>query len=199
MYDKIHPYSPEVNEQGITPGKSVLVLPTDFGKLGFITCYDSWFTDVAELVALKGAELVIFPNAGYYRSLLPARAADNRIRIIASSLYNENGIWDTGGRDVLNSKKDSTSNLQAGESFKNTVTYKLGKMKLLVASLDLNCTLTPHYNGGSMLSSPGGTRNRRDQLYYLDDDIKKEKERWWSNDENEMKPANQKLESLLLI
>jgi hypothetical protein len=50
-----------------------------------------------------------------------------------------------------------------------------------------------------MLSSPGGTRNRRDQLYYLDDDIKKEKERWWSNDENEMKPANQKLESLLLI
>jgi hypothetical protein len=88
MYDKIHPYSPEVYPMGVTPGAGVTVLNTDFGRVGFMTCYDSWFTDVAELVSLRGAELILFPNAGYYRSLLPARATDNNVRIISSSLYN---------------------------------------------------------------------------------------------------------------
>jgi len=52
-------------------------------------------------------------------------------------------------------------------------------MGLLCASLDLNCNISPHYNGGTMRESPGGKRNRDDQLLYLDDLIKKEKERWW--------------------
>jgi alpha-L-fucosidase len=55
---------------------------------------------------------------------------------------------------------------------------------MLSASLDLNCSPAPHYNGGEMLEAPGGKRNRADQLLYLDDMIKKEKERWWEEDEN---------------
>lgn len=180
MYDKIHPYSPEVNEAGITPGSRTLVLQTDFGKVGFMTCYDSWFTDVAELVALKGAELILFPNAGYYRSLMPARATDNNVRILASSLYVRNGIWDTGGRDVLNPNSDSSSYLQPGETFRDVKSIQIGKMNLLVSSLDLNFSPSPHYNGGTLSSSPAGRRNRRDQLYYPDQDIIREKERWWT-------------------
>ncbi len=180
MYDKIHPYSPEVNESGITPGNKTLVLQTDFGKVGFMTCYDSWFTDVAELVALKGAELILFPNAGYYRSLMPARATDNNVRILASSLYVKDGIWDTGGRDVLNPDSDSSSFMQAGQTFKEVKSIQIGKMNLLIASLDLNFSPSPHYNGGTMSSSPAGRRNRRDQLYYPDHDIIREKERWWT-------------------
>jgi len=179
MYDKIHPYSPEVNEDGITPGSKTVVLKTDFGTIGFMTCYDSWFTDVAELVALKGAELILFPNAGYYRSLMPARATDNNVRILASSLYNKDGIWDTGGRDVLSPNGDSSINIQGGETFKDVKTMPVGGMNLLIASLDLNFSPSPHYNGGTLSSSPGGRRNRRDQLYYPDEDIIKEKKRWW--------------------
>lgn len=179
MYDKIHPYSPEVNEEGITPGDKIVVLTTDFGKVGFMVCYDSWFTDVAEMNALKGAELILFPNAGYYRSLLPARAADNNVRIMASSLHNDNGIWDTGGRDVLNPDDDKTSRMQTGIAFKDTKEMKVDNISLLVSSLDLNYSPSPHYNGGTMYSAPGGRRNRAEQLYYLDDDIKKEKQRWW--------------------
>ena len=179
MYDKIHPYSPEVNEEGITPGDKIVVLTTDFGKVGFMVCYDSWFTDVAEMNALKGAELILFPNAGYYRSLLPARAADNNVRIMASSLHNDNGIWDTGGRDVLNPDYDKTSRMQTGIAFKDTKEMKVDNISLLVSSLDLNYSPSPHYNGGTMYSAPGGRRNRAEQLYYLDDDIKKEKQRWW--------------------
>ena len=180
MYDKIHPYSPEVNEEGITPGDKVVVLDTDFGKVGFMVCYDSWFTDVAELNALKGAELILFPNAGYYRSLLPARAADNNVRIMSSSLHNDNGIWDTGGRDVLDPNSDKTSRMQEGPTFKDTRELKVDNIKLLVSSLDLNYSPSPHYNGGTMYSAPGGRRNRAEQLFYLDDEIKKEKQRWWS-------------------
>jgi predicted amidohydrolase len=179
MYDKIHPYSPEVNEDGVTPGNKTLVLQTDFGKIGFMTCYDSWFTDVAELVALQGAELILFPNAGYYRSLMPARAADNNVRILASSLYTKDGIWDTEGRDVLNLYGDSSVNPQPGETCKDMMSMTVGKMNLQIASLDLNFSPSPHYNGGSMSSSPAGRRNRRDQLYYPDEDIIKEKQKWW--------------------
>src|SRR6202021_705437 len=103
-----------------------------------MTCYDSWFTDVAELVALKGAELILFPNAGYYRSLMPARATDKNVRILATRLYNKDGIWDTGGRDVLNPNGDSSINIQDGETFKDVKTMQVGKMNLLIASLDLN-------------------------------------------------------------
>lgn len=179
MYDKIHPYSPEVNEEGITPGDKIVVLKTDFGKVGFMTCYDSWFTDVAELTALKGAELVLFPNAGYYRSLMPARAADNNIRIMASSLHNDNGIWDTGGRDVLTPDADKTSRMQKGVTFNDPKELKVDNIKILVCSLDLNYSPSPHYNDGTMYSAPGGRRNRSEQLYYLEEDIKKEKEKWW--------------------
>ena len=52
-YDKVHPYSPEILYQGVTPGVKVPVFRTPFGTVGFMICYDSWFTDVAELLALK--------------------------------------------------------------------------------------------------------------------------------------------------
>jgi predicted amidohydrolase len=192
MYDKIHPYSPEVYPMGVTPGSKVTVLNTDFGRVGFMTCYDSWFTDVAELVSLKGAELILFPNAGYYRSLLPARATDNNVRIISSSLYNENGIWDTQGRDVSDPNRDSTYSGQQGSTFKDVQTIRVDEMKLLIASLDLNFSPTPHHNGGTMMNSPAGRRNRAEQLYYLDEDIRKEKERWWADEEEAKKTSNQK-------
>lgn len=179
MYDKIHPYSPEVNEQGISPGEEVVVAQTDFGKVGFMTCYDSWFSDVAELNALKGAEVILFPNAGYYRSIIPARAADNGVRIISSSLGNRGGIWDTAGRDILDPDQDSTVSAQPGNTFHNIVVTKVGKVELIIATLDLNYSPYPHYNGGSMYSAPAGQRNRRDQIYYLGNDIIKERDRWW--------------------
>lgn len=183
MYDKIHPSSPEVNEMGVSPGSKVVVLKTDFGKVGFMTCYDSWFTDVAELAALKGAELILFPNAGYYRSIMTARAADNGVRIVASSLYNKGGIWDTGGRDLHFPDKDTTTMMLPGKTFENFKSLTVDSIELIIASLDLNFSPNPHHNNGWMYSAPGGRRNKRDQVYYLEDDIKKERERWWLDKE----------------
>ena len=178
-YDKIHPYSPELFDPGITPGGKIPVFETDFGKIGFMICYDSWFTDVAEALALQGAEIILFPNAGYYRSLMPARAADNCVRIISSSWNSGYGIWDTVGRDVLNPEADLTYKPAVQETFRNLVQEKVGDWSILVAELDMNCSSSPAYNGGTMMSAPGGKRNRREQVFYLDDVIRKERERWW--------------------
>ena len=178
-YDKVHPYSPELFAPGITPGRRVPVFRTDFGRIGIMICYDSWFTDVAEVLALKGAEMILFPNAGYYRSLMPARAADNCVRIIVSSWNSGYGIWDTVGREVTAPEADPTYKPLRGETFRNVKREKAGNLDVLMAELDLNCSPSPAYNGGTMMSAPGGRRNRREQLLYLDDVIKAERLRWW--------------------
>ncbi len=182
VYDKIHPYSPEVNWEGITPGTKTDIIETDFGKVGMIICYDSWFTDVTQLLALKGADVILFPVAGYYRSLIPARCADNRVRFVISVKDKRMGygIFDSAGRDVQNPDKDPTAFVRSSaQSFKDVRTFDMDGVGLLVASLDLNCNISPHDWGGNMVDAPGGKRNRDDQVIYLDDLIKKEKERWW--------------------
>ena len=178
-YDKIHPYSPEINEQGITPGTRVPVFRTDFGKVGFMICYDSWFTDVAELLSLKGARLILFPNAGYYRSLMPARAADNRVRIVCSTWNDRYGVWDTVGRDVLAPDADPSHRPLRGVTFRDVRQIEAGGIKVLIASLDMSCSPSPAHNGGTMYESPGGRRNRREQKLDLEDLIYKERRRWW--------------------
>jgi predicted amidohydrolase len=187
IYDKVHPYSPEVTDHNVTPGTKTETFKTDFGRLGMIICYDSWFTDVTELLALKGAELILFPAAGYYRSLIPARAADNQVRFVISVLNKSNGcgIFDTMGRDVQNPEKDPTVRKpggSSGDTFRDVRTFDTEGIGVLCASLDLNCSPSPHYNGGRMNEAPGGKRNRSEQVLYLDDPIKKEKERWWEID-----------------
>jgi predicted amidohydrolase len=178
VYDKIHLYSPEVNDEGVRSGMKTEIFETDFGKIAMIICYDSWFTDVTQLFALKGAEVILFPVAGYYRSLIPARAADNGVRFVISVRGGGYGIFDTAGRDVEQPDKDRSVGA-GGNTFKDVRTFKVDNIGILCASLDLNRSISPHYNGGKMAEAPGGKRNRDDQALYLDDLIKKEKERWW--------------------
>lgn len=178
FYDKIHLYSPEYNDYGYTPGHQVKVFDTEFGKIGAAICSDNWFTDVAELLALKGAEIILYPNAGYYKSLIPARSADNRVRFVISSLHDSYGIFDTLGRDIQHPDRDPSLHAN-GKTFDNIKEYTIGNTGLLIASLDLNCSPSPHYNGGTMMEAPGGKRNRSEPIYILEPDILKEKERWW--------------------
>jgi predicted amidohydrolase len=185
VYDKIHPYSPEINDKRVAPGTKTDIFKTDFGKVGIIVCYDSWFTDVTQLLALKGAEVILFPVAGYYRSIIPARASDNGVRFVISELGSKYGIFDTAGRDVQDPSKDSSVGIPASfpPTFRDVRTFDVAEnVGLLCADLDLNRSISPHYNGGTMLEAPGGKRNRADQTLYLEDMIKKENERWWEEE-----------------
>ena len=178
VYDKIHPYSPEATDLNISPGNKTEIFKTDFGKIGMIICYDSWFTDITQLLALKGAEVILFPVAGYYRSLIPARAADNGVRFVISVLEDQYGIFDSAGRDVQDPDRDPTVRT-SGNTFRDVKTFDVDGIGMLCASLDLNCNVSPHFNGGKMQEAPGGKRSRAEQIIYLEDLIKKERERWW--------------------
>jgi predicted amidohydrolase len=181
-YDKNHPYTPELwAPAGPAPGREVPVFKCDFGKVGILICYDSWFTDVAELLALKGAEIILFPNAGYFRGLMPARAADNGVRFVVSTLGRFVGIWDTAGRDVFDPEADPSNHAEVSPetTARDLVRLKIGELEMRVATLDLAQSPSPHNWGGPCLAAPGGRRNRREQVRLLHAEIQRELERWW--------------------
>jgi len=141
-YRKVHPYWPEELE-GCSPGDEIPVFRTDFGTVGIMICYDSWFAETARLLALKGAELILFPNAGYEPKIIPARAIDNHVYIVVSSLNSPAMILDTRGNILTETNVDG----------------------VISAKIDLNYRPTPHPNaGGTLHSSPGGRRGTRNSL-----------------------------------
>ena len=66
LYRKAHiPQDPGFEEKFyFTPGDSGWpVWNTEFGKLGVLICWDQWYPEAARLMALGGAELLIYPTA----------------------------------------------------------------------------------------------------------------------------------------
>lgn len=170
-YDKIHLYGPELNSDGVTSGEDTPVFQTDFGKVGFMTCYDSWFTDVAELVALRGADILLFPSLNYDRALMHARSLDNCINIVASSRAGGCGVWDAGGRDVLVASSETSQGL----TFKDVVKTRVDGLDILMVTLDLNAPLI----GGSRSPTMRTKRHLANQRVWLENRIYREKDRWW--------------------
>ena len=144
---KIHPYWPE-EPLGVSPGEGSEVFRTDFGTVGIMICYDSWWPESARLLALKGAELILFPNAGYEEKILPARAIDNNVYVVASTLGSPAAIVDPRGELLAVSGVDN----------------------VLSAEIDLNDRPKCHPNaGGNLNPGPGGARwarNARSALLY---------------------------------
>lgn len=66
LYRKAHiPQDPGFEEKFyFTPGDSGWpVWDTKFGKLGVLVCWDQWYPEAARLMALGGAELLLYPTA----------------------------------------------------------------------------------------------------------------------------------------
>ena len=65
-YRKMHiPDDPGFYEKFyFTPGDlGFEPIPTSLGKLGILICWDQWYPEAARLMALKGAEILIYPTA----------------------------------------------------------------------------------------------------------------------------------------
>ncbi|PKL60651.1 MAG: peptidyl-arginine deiminase, partial [Methanomicrobiales archaeon HGW-Methanomicrobiales-4] len=64
-YYKVHiPQDPCFFEKGyFSPGLEYKVYDTRFGKIAPLICYDQWFPEAARIVALAGAEIIIYPTA----------------------------------------------------------------------------------------------------------------------------------------
>ena len=69
IYRKMHiPDDPGYYEKFyFTPGDTDFVpIATSLGKLGVLVCWDQWYPEAARLMALRGADLLIYPTAiGY--------------------------------------------------------------------------------------------------------------------------------------
>ena len=161
-YRKNHLYWPEEFFTGTLPGDGYPVFDLDFGRVGIMICYDSWYAETARLLTLKGAELILFPNAGYEEKIMPARYIDNNNYIAISSMGGSSGVMNTTGSFVAQVKKG-----------------------IAYADINLDDRYCCHPNsGGSMNAGSGGQRSRMntpsDRIYReIADEVRKFEDRPW--------------------
>ncbi|MEE8482285.1 MAG: nitrilase-related carbon-nitrogen hydrolase, partial [Acidiferrobacterales bacterium] len=66
QYRKMHiPHDPGYYEKYyFTPGNTgFMPIQTHVGKLGVLVCWDQWFPEAARLMALNGADILLYPTA----------------------------------------------------------------------------------------------------------------------------------------
>jgi len=90
VYRKTHPFPTERISAGgwTTPGRQYPVIPTEFGAVGMMICYDGDFPEVARILAIKGAQIIARPSAllrGFdiWETTNKMRAYDNHVYLIA--------------------------------------------------------------------------------------------------------------------
>ena len=70
----------------LTPGRSVTVFDTEFGKMGLCICFDFRFPELARRMALEGAGIILVPAAfnmttgpAHWEVMFRSRAIDNQV------------------------------------------------------------------------------------------------------------------------
>jgi len=98
--EKIHPFDYE--RKLVRPGREAKVFQTNC-KFGIIICYDMVFSDVANSLVKKGAEVLFSPSRIVKRGIHPwqlyvqVRALENRVPILASNVENNR----YGGKSII--------------------------------------------------------------------------------------------------
>ena len=107
------------------------VWSTKFGKIGVGICWDQWFPEAARIMALKGAEILLYPTAigdeprskydssSAWQRVMQGHAAANVIPVVASNrigtetvqgqsngFYGSSFICDRGGSMLAEASKD---------------------------------------------------------------------------------------------
>jgi predicted amidohydrolase len=101
-YDKIFPYWSEYDvKPAVSPGREIMVHQTDFGRVGFATCFDVNFPEVWNQLAVKGAELVLWPSAYSAGTSLQAHALNHHYYIVTSTLLSDCIVYDITGERLL--------------------------------------------------------------------------------------------------
>lgn len=141
VYAKVHTCDFDA-ERNLTPGDDfyVVSLSTDCGevKVGGMICYDREFPESARILMLKGAELVLVPNACPMEinrlSQLRARAFENMLAV-ATCNYPENVPDCNGGSSVF----DGVAYVPGLEGSRDTCILQAGGEEgIYIAGLDLN-------------------------------------------------------------
>ena len=178
VHNKNMLYDPE-EDYGVSPGRDGFpVFETDVGRFGIMTCCESWFPESARLLRYNGADVVLFPNAGYDPRLMAARAADSGVVVVAAPHHaNPEGsanIWDSAGNtggQMYDSETDAGTQILDFTRDNATQT--------VYATLDLSFKWSPDWNGGDMNSGPGGRRARFTGIDDLEQQVADAAHEWW--------------------
>lgn len=92
-----------------TAGDAATVVATPFGHAGVGICYDIRFPELARLMVLQGAEMLIYPAAfntitgpAHWELLLRARAVDNQVFTVgAAPARNRHRHYETYGHSAV--------------------------------------------------------------------------------------------------
>ncbi len=105
-YSKTHTKGEAFN----TPGSNFPVVKTELGTLGALICYDRRFPEVARILALKGAQILILPAYGTdgerNEALLRTRAWENSVWVVYAK-QNQALIINPSGKIVARDRGDS--------------------------------------------------------------------------------------------
>ncbi|MGH7598601.1 MAG: carbon-nitrogen hydrolase family protein, partial [bacterium] len=100
-YQKSHPTKPE-QSIGIKAGNDLSVYELDFGKVGIMTCMDIEYPEVAQILMLRGAEILLFPHVqGSWGEVdweirYRARAVDTGLYMVSACYGYPAGQWMPG-------------------------------------------------------------------------------------------------------
>jgi beta-ureidopropionase len=107
VYDKVFPYWSEYDVHPSTDvGEDAEVYRTDFGLLGFATCFDVNFPEVWKRLSDKGAEVVIWPSAYSAGTSLQAHAINHHFYIVSVTQTSDCLVYDINGEKLLYKKSD---------------------------------------------------------------------------------------------
>jgi predicted amidohydrolase len=104
-YRKVHLPEEEV-DGGYTPGDDFPVFATDFGPVGMMICWDVSFPEVARILTLKGARIILMPIWDGLEPLTQARAVENGCFVIQSSYGSPTCIIDPRGKVLATTGPD---------------------------------------------------------------------------------------------
>ena len=101
VYNKVHLFSSELNlNPPREPGDGPLVHHTDFGTIGFATCFDVNFAGHWQSLGELGAELVVFPSAYSAVQSLASHAMQHNSFIAGSGWEPSACVVDLAGRII---------------------------------------------------------------------------------------------------
>ncbi|KZX15312.1 2-oxoglutaramate amidase [Methanobrevibacter cuticularis] len=139
----------------LTSGEEFTVIDTKFGKIGIGICYDIRFPELSRIMALKGADLLIFPGAfnlttgpAHWELLFRSRALDNQVFTIGvSPSLNEFTSYNAYGHSIVCNPWGEVLNKASYEE------------ELLIAEIDLE-------EIAGVREELPVLKNRRSDLYY---------------------------------
>jgi N-carbamoylputrescine amidase len=95
---------PGIESWRLKPGNTMPVFETDFGRAGFLICYDIVFPEVTGVLALNNVDLIFHPTLGFgWTEILgeitvQCRCNDYSVNMIVAKTY---GGYDKPGRSMI--------------------------------------------------------------------------------------------------